>query len=80
MTAPAIVPLKTIAYEKIKSLILSSKVVPGQKLSYSDLEKKLGISKTPIINSLSQLESEGFVRLKKNSGYYVQEINMGELK
>ena len=71
--------LNSIIYEKIKELIRTLKVAPGQKLVYSDLEKKFGVSKTPIINALSKLESEGYVYIKKNVGCYVKEIQPDEI-
>ena len=68
------ISLQSVVYEKIKDLIRTLKVVPGQKLVYSDLEKKFGVSKTPIINALSKLESDGYVHIKKNVGCYVKDI------
>lgn len=67
------------AYQKIKELILRGKLSPGQKLLYNDLEARLHISKTPIINALNRLESEGYVYSKKNVGYYIKEINVEEV-
>jgi DNA-binding GntR family transcriptional regulator len=68
------------AYEKVKSLILNHQLSPGQKLIYRDLEEKIGMTKTPIINGLIMLEKEGFVVAKKNRGFYCSEINSGEAK
>jgi len=68
------------AYEKVKSLILNHQLSPGQKLIYRDLEEKIGMTKTPIINGLIMLEKEGFVIAKKNRGFYCSEINSGEAK
>ena len=71
--------LNSIIYEKIKELIRTQEFTPGQKLVYSDLERKLGVSKTPIINALSKLESEGYVYIKKNVGCYVKESQPDEI-
>ncbi|BBO85993.1 hypothetical protein DSCO28_65590 [Desulfosarcina ovata subsp. sediminis] len=71
--------LNSVVYRKIKKLIRTLKVAPGQKLVYSDLEKKFGVSKTPIINALSKLESEGYVYIKKNVGCYVKESQPDEI-
>ena len=67
-------------YKKIKELILTSKFVPGQKLIYSDLADAFGVSKTPIVISLARLESENYVYLKRNAGYYVKELNLAEVR
>ncbi|GAB6907658.1 hypothetical protein JCM12296A_34950 [Desulfosarcina cetonica] len=71
--------MNAVIYGKIKELIRTLKVAPGQKLVYSDLEKKFGVSKTPIINALSKLESEGYVYIKKNVGCYVKEVHPDEI-
>lgn len=63
------------AYSAIKELIYSNRLVPGQKIIYRDLEEKLGMSKTPIINGLIRLEEEGLVVSKKNRGFYIKEEN-----
>ena len=66
------------ACEAIKELIFSNRLVPGQKIIYRDLEEKLGMSKTPIINGLIKLEEEGLMVSKKNRGFYVKEENIEE--
>jgi len=68
----------TEAYEGIKQLIVNQKLFPGQKLIYRDLEEILGMSKTPIINSLMRLEQEGFVISKKNRGFFMKEVSARE--
>lgn len=71
--------LNSVIYQNIKEMIRTLKVAPGQKLIYSDLEKEFGVSKTPIINALSKLESEGYVYIKKNVGCYVKESQPDEI-
>lgn len=66
------------AYQAIKQLIMNQRLSPGQKLIYRDLEEILGMSKTPIINSLMRLEQEGFVVSKKNRGFFMKEVSAEE--
>jgi len=66
------------AYSAIKELIQLKKLVPGQKIIYRDLEEKLGMSKTPIINGLIRLEEEGLVVSIKNRGFYIKEESLLE--
>jgi DNA-binding GntR family transcriptional regulator len=63
------------AYEAIKELLVSRKLFPGQKIIYRDLEAKLGMSKTPIINGLIKLEQEGLVVSERNRGFYVRDVS-----
>jgi len=72
--------LDQAVYHAIKDSILNSEFFSGQKLVYSDLEEKLGVSKTPIINALSRLESEGFVYRRRNVGYFVKEFDLKEVQ
>jgi DNA-binding GntR family transcriptional regulator len=67
------------AYQKIKRMILSSRLVAGQKILYADLGRALNMSKTPVISALSRLESEGYVSQKRNRGYYVKEFDPKEI-
>ena len=67
-------------YQKIKELITELTLVPGQKLVYADLSEAIGVSKTPVINALTRLESEGYVNYTKNTGYYVKDINLADVK
>ncbi|MBW1980622.1 MAG: GntR family transcriptional regulator [Deltaproteobacteria bacterium] len=66
------------AYLAIKELVAGHKLFPGQKLIYRDLEKALGMSKTPIINGLMRLEQEGLVVSKKNRGFFMREVSAEE--
>lgn len=62
------------AYEQIKKLISINEFVPGQKLIYSDIAKKLNMGVTPIIQALNRLEASNLVKYLPNKGYYVGEI------
>jgi DNA-binding GntR family transcriptional regulator len=66
------------AYQAIKHLILSNQLFPGQKIIYRDLEEKLRMSKTPIINALVMLEKDNLVVSKKNRGFYIRGLNPKE--
>ncbi len=73
------VPLIEWAYGKIKEMIFQQKLVPGQKLIYKDLCKRLNISRTPIINALTRLEQEGYVVSESYRGFYVKPIDIQEI-
>ena len=72
--------MKTLeAYESIKNLLLDHQLVPGQNLVSRNLEQKLNMSRTPIINALTRLEQEGFVVSRANYGFYVRETSLEEV-
>jgi DNA-binding GntR family transcriptional regulator len=66
------------AYKAIKDLIFGGQLFPGQKIIYRDLEEKLKMSKTPIINALMMLERDDLVVSKKNRGFCVRVVNRKE--
>jgi len=67
------------AYHKIKQMIFHQKVMPGQRLVYSDLSKMLNMSRTPIINAMNRLEQEGFLISETYRGFQVRPIDLQEM-
>jgi DNA-binding GntR family transcriptional regulator len=65
-------------YQKIKEMIYFNQLAPGQKLIYSDLAKRLGVSVTPVVQALNRLETSHLVRCVPNKGYFVGEITETE--
>ena len=72
-------PLLEWAYSKIKEMIFQQKLAPGQRLIYKDLCQVLNISRTPIINALTKLEQEGYVKSESFRGFYVKPIDIQEI-
>jgi DNA-binding GntR family transcriptional regulator len=70
--------LTQMVYRKIKGMMLSYDIVPGQRLIFIDLAKKLGVSRTPVNNALSILANEGFLDFVPNQGYSVHQITREE--
>jgi DNA-binding GntR family transcriptional regulator len=77
--ADAGTPLFEVAYNRIKELIFQRKLAPGQRLIYKDLCQMLSISRTPIINALTRLEQEGYVKSESFRGFYVKPIDIQEI-
>ena len=65
-------------YRKIKEMMLNYEIVPGQKLIFNDLAKRLGVSRTPVNNALSILANEGYLDLVHHQGYTVHKITKEE--
>lgn len=70
----------TLAYKAIKEMIFQYKLVPGQKITYDFLAKRLNLSNTPIINALHRLEQEEFVVSVPNRGFLIREVSMEEVE
>lgn len=70
--------LTAMAYRKIKEMMLNYDIVPGQRLIFVDLAKRLNVSRTPVNNALSILANEGFLDFVPNQGYTVHQITRDE--
>ena len=57
-------------FQKIKEMMYSNELVPGQKIIYSDLAARLKTSTTPIRESLKLLETAKVVKYFPNKGYF----------
>jgi DNA-binding GntR family transcriptional regulator len=64
-----------LAYKKIKEMMYHHEIVPGQKLLYQELAKKLNMSITPVIQALNRLQLLRIVYSERNKGYYVGEAD-----
>lgn len=63
----------------IRSMVLSGELLPGQKLQQAALAETLGVSRIPVREALSRLQSEGIVEHKANTGYTVARFNREDL-
>ncbi|MFT4437131.1 GntR family transcriptional regulator [Caballeronia sp. 15715] len=67
-------------YEAIKDAILANRLRPGTKLTHIALAESLGVSRTPVRESLERLYQEGYVTRIVNRGFFVAEIDVHELR
>jgi len=70
--------LTQMTYRKIKEMMLDYDIIPGQRLIFVDLAKRLGVSRTPVNNALCILANEGFLDFVPNQGYTVHQITLEE--
>ena len=66
--------------DRIRHLILSRTLAPGQRLVQSELAEQLGVSRTPIREALHRLESDGLVKLSPHKGASVADLSISDLK
>ncbi len=70
--------LSAQAYTAIKDLIRRYELKPEQKLTQSELARRVGVSLTPVREALRALEKEGYVTPVRNRGFYVSKITVKE--
>lgn len=67
-------------YKDLKNLIISGKIKPGERLLYSELVDKLGVSQTPIREAFTRLENDGYLITIKRRGTFVREVSEKDIK
>ncbi len=67
------------AYKRVKQMIVSKKLVPGQKIVQEQLAAQLGISRTPLRDALQMLEAESLVESIPRRGVVVRKFSNEEI-
>jgi len=65
----------TLAYQKLRWMILSGDLAPGEKLKISGLREKLGTGASPIREALSLLVSDQLVVRQEQRGFIAAETS-----
>lgn len=71
---PVRLSAKENAFNQLQQWIIDGTLLPGEKLNDTELAKALGVSRTPIRESLQLLESQGFVKMYPGKATQVTEI------
>jgi DNA-binding GntR family transcriptional regulator len=64
--------------EAIRNLILTGELAPGSRIGQEELAGRFGVSRLPVRDALSRLESDGLVILKASSGAWVARLDLKE--
>ena len=71
--------LKSTAYDYILSRIIRCDYMPKTYIDAAQISRELGISRTPVRDAISRLESEGLVTVTPRHGIMVSEIPANEV-
>ena len=66
---------KETAFNQIQNWIIDGTLRPGEKLNDLEIAKALGVSRTPVRESLQLLETQGFVKMYPGKATQVTEID-----
>jgi len=66
-------------YEKLKEMIISNDLKPGEKLLQEKLASRLGVSRTPLLKALQMLEYEFLVESIPRRGMVVKKLTIDEM-
>lgn len=67
------------AYARIKKMIITLELRPGQRITTKELQTKLAIGTTPVREAIIRLRREGLFLVIPQSGTYVSKINLDEV-
>ncbi|MEF9917858.1 MAG: GntR family transcriptional regulator [Eubacterium sp.] len=73
-------PLREIVFETIRNAIVIGELKPGQRLMEVQLAEQLGVSRTPVRESIRKLELEGLVKMVPRKGAYVTPMSIDDLR
>lgn len=73
-------PLSDLAYQKIKELIITIKLPPGEQIEEGALAEKLSIGRTPTREALFRLVADHMVEVIHGRGFFVRDITLHDLR
>ena len=79
MSNLSLTKLQKYAYDFIKDMILSGKFLENEIYSETKLSKEIGISRTPMRESLQRLSQEGFIDILPSKGFRLHKFSEKEI-
>jgi DNA-binding GntR family transcriptional regulator len=64
---------------RLRQLVLTGELLPGEKLNQAELGQRLGVSRVPVREALASLRAEGLVEARPNAGYTVVRPSVEDL-
>jgi DNA-binding GntR family transcriptional regulator len=72
-------PLHDGVVEKLREMIISCELKPGERLPENDIVQAFGVSRTPLREALKLLAAEGLVEIRPHRGAVIAEISLEEI-
>ena len=66
-------------YERILDEIRAGTLIPGERLTESNIAERFGISRTPVREAMRQLESDGLITHTPRSGSTIRKLDYSEV-
>ncbi|MBI4805130.1 MAG: GntR family transcriptional regulator [Desulfovibrio sp.] len=71
--------LDEMVYARVKDMLASGELEPGQRIVQEDMAAGLEVSRTPLVNALKRLAQEGLLEWVPRRGIYVRVLGLAEL-
>src|SRR5215218_2777658 len=72
--------LTSAVQERLRADILSTRLLPGQKLHIAGLAKQFSVSRAAVREALSRLVADGLVQASDQRGFRVSPVSLADLK
>lgn len=66
------------AYAEIKAMVVAYSLKPGERINEIELSRKIGVSRTPLREALSRLNTESLLRFAPGKGYFCRDLDVHE--
>jgi len=66
-------------FARLRILIVTRQILPGERIPVDDLAREMGVSRTPILNALKRLAQERVVTFSPRRGIYVRRFTKREM-
>ena len=66
-------------YVELRSMAMTFRFLPGERLNEAILAKELGVSRTPLREALNRLSTEGFLTFSANNGFFRKPLDVKEV-
>src|SRR4051794_20043132 len=66
-------------YDVVKSMAITYRIRPGERVNEVDLAKQLSVSRTPLREALNRLVTEGFLSARLNKGFFARSLDAQEV-
>jgi len=67
------------AYQDVRRMIFMDELHPGQKVNYRAMAERLGMSLTPVVQALKQMDLMELVQHVPNRGFFIKHISPEEI-
>ncbi len=67
-------------YEAVRDRILSRAITIEQQVNVDEIAEELGVSRTPVLDAIKRLSSQGLVEIKARRGTFVRGITENDIK
>lgn len=68
--------MQSIAYDKLKEMIITLELKPGEKIVLNNIINTLGIGRTPIREAFIKFKEQDLVKVIPQSGTYISKIDL----